>query len=125
MVEETNSESAPANGVSASTASNQNEISSDPPSSRGSDVTTANGLSGSNSAASATGILNCFIVFIFDRKTHQLAKQESVELFLFNIDLVLEELMGKNFKLCLILKGSAEISSLNILIKRQVDLMLL
>lgn len=45
MVEETTSESGLANSVSASTASNQN------------DVTTANGLSGSNSAASGTGIL--------------------------------------------------------------------
>lgn len=61
MVEETNSESGPANGVSASIASNQNEIGSNPPHSRGSDVTTANGLSGSNSAASETDILN-FIV---------------------------------------------------------------
>lgn len=57
-------------------ASNRNDIGRGPSGQSGFDVNAVNGLAGSNSAASETGILSCFLVFAFDRKKNQLAKQQ-------------------------------------------------
>lgn len=106
------------------TASDKNKIGWGPSSQNGFGVNSVNGLASSNSAASETSILSCFLVSAFDRKSNQLAKEEVMVIFLTNTDLVLEGLMGKIFKLCLILKGSVLSSTeinLNILVKRQVD----
>lgn len=53
------------------TASDRNDIGRGPAGQSGFDVNAVNGLAGSNSAASETGILSCFLVSAFDRKKNQ------------------------------------------------------
>lgn len=50
------------------TALDQNDVGRGPSGQSGFDVNVVNGLAGSNSAASETGILSCFLVSAFDRK---------------------------------------------------------
>lgn len=120
MVEETNSASDLANSVSGGTefggaASDQNEIGRASPGPRGFE----NAVNAVVGSSSALGILSCFMVSAFDRKVHQLGKQELV-MFLTKRDSVIEETMGKIFQLYLTPKGSVlsltEMSNINILL---------
>lgn len=91
---------------SGGTASDKNNISGGASDQSGFDVNSVNRLAGSYSAASETCILSCSLVSVSDRKSSPLAQQESVVVFSMKADLVLEALMGKIFKLCLVLKVS-------------------
>lgn len=63
-------------------ASNRNDIGRGPSGQSGFDVNAVSGLAGSNSAASETGILSCFLVFAFDRKKKKsISKAAKVVLF--------------------------------------------
>lgn len=79
MVEKTRSASGFANGISGGsefggTASNQNDIGRGPSGQSGFDVNAVSGLADSNSAPSETGILSCFLVSVFDRKSQSISK---------------------------------------------------